>query len=49
MESFFRSQKYQVSAVPTFAFVQDGQLVGQIRGADAAGLERMIAQFATMK
>ncbi|KAI9034505.1 thioredoxin [Hyaloraphidium curvatum] len=39
------ANKFSVSAIPTFCFIQDGKLVDQIRGADPAGLERKIAEF----
>jgi len=35
---------YQVSAMPTFIVLLNGQELGRIRGADANGLESLIMQ-----
>ncbi|KAJ4769482.1 Thioredoxin [Rhynchospora pubera] len=41
------AQEYNVSAMPTFAFLKDGVKVDEIIGADKTSLETKVVQYAT--
>ncbi|KAL8293661.1 hypothetical protein RQP46_000362 [Phenoliferia psychrophenolica] len=40
------AHKYQISAMPTFLAIKSGQVVDTLKGADPAGLTRLVAQNA---
>jgi thioredoxin 1 len=37
--------KYQVSAMPTFLFIQQGEVVDKLMGASATRLQEMIQEY----
>ncbi|KAJ8452176.1 hypothetical protein Cgig2_016757 [Carnegiea gigantea] len=40
------ASQWNISSVPTFFFVKDGETIDEVVGADKSSLERMIAQYA---
>jgi thioredoxin 1 len=39
------AQAYNVSAMPTFVFIKNGQVIDRLMGADAARLQEMIDEL----
>ena len=40
------AQEYNVSAMPTFIFVKNGEVVDRLMGANAARLQEMVLEYA---